>query len=79
MSNDCNMLMINYIIYCTEKSLVGEVKAEWAGVMLGLSCLDCFSFEVNWSELLRFLLLFLMSFRRLSQKHFHFAADKYVD
>lgn len=69
----------NCIYTVLKKCLVGVVKAEWAWVMLGLSYLDCFNFEVNWSELLRFLLLYLITFRRLSRKHFHFAADQSVD
>jgi len=45
--------------------LNSEIKAEWTEVMLGLSCVDYFCFEVDQSELLSFLLLHLVCFKRL--------------
>lgn len=66
-------------MFSSEKLLNCEVKAEWPGVILRLSCIDYFYFEVNWSELLNFLLLYLTSFSRLLHKHFRFVADLYSD
>lgn len=77
MSNDCNMLMINYVIYCTEKMLGWWGGVSWGDVGTFLPRLFQF-----WSQLVRTAKVFIIvldKFHEIITETFSFCCWSVVD